>query len=119
MENKIVGDPSIIGKHLKELKINPYGIVDILKNNEKNLNIKESYKQSNNSLMVEKNEILNECMIDCHSLNIHVKGWSKNKYDAKLMAALKFLQELHPREKWVDIEKKYLKKNIKLNKQSS
>lgn len=116
LENKIVGDPSIIGKHLKELKINPYGVVDIIKNNEKNLHIKETYTQSNNSLLVEKNEILNECNIDCDSLNIHAKGWSKNKYEAKLMAALKFLQELHPGMKWVDLEKKYMKKNQKSKK---
>jgi len=98
------------------LKINPYGIVDIIRNNEKNLNIKESYMQSNNSLIVERNEILNEFLIDCDSLNIHVKGWSNNKYEAKLKAALKFLHELYPKMKWVDLEKKYMKKNQKSKK---
>lgn len=108
LENKIVGDPSIIGKYLKKLKINPYGILSIIKNNEKEFYIKEIFTQSNNSLIVEKSEILNECLIYSEILNIYAKGWGKVKNDAKMMAALKFLQEYYPRMKWVDLEKKYL-----------
>jgi len=98
------------------LKVNPYGIVDIIRNNEKNLNIKEEYRQSNNSCCVEKNEILNECLIYSNILKIYARGWSKNKFEAKLSAALKFLQEMHPKMKWIELEKKYLKKNRKFRK---
>jgi len=110
LENKKVGDRSIIGKYLNKLKLNPYAMLDIIKNSERNLNIKEVFTQKNKSLQIDQNEILNECIIYSDVLKINTCGSAKNKYEAKLIASLKFLEKYHPGEKWVDLEKKYLKK---------
>jgi len=85
-------------------------MVDIIRNSEKNLNIKEIFTQKNKSIRIDQNEILNECRIYSDVLEIYANGSAKAKYEAKLIAALEFLEEYHPGEKWVDLEKKYLKK---------